>query len=266
MTEAELKAKLEKSVGPVSVAEWLDLRDADVQLEYEENPWAEFVGWVKERLDASRLHDERVRLEQKGELEIDIDAAGEVAAPAPNDPPTLSDRTSARSSALSALDRLRAGDIRTRRARIHSSLFPRGGIDRTIPQWVILMAVEAWIPADEVKEAYRSLQHPLLAEQRPPKTTERAFQVAKFVWEQRQFYGTRPSWKVLTKRWNDLPWSASFEWAKPFKNWQAFRMSFERGKRATPPQYVASDDQMIELIRSSRPEEALEAWMASLRE
>ena len=155
MTEAELKAKLEKSVGPVSVAEWLDLRDADVQLEYEENPWAEFVGWVKERLDASRLHDERVRLEQKGELEIDIDADGEVAAPAPTDPPTLSDRTSARSSALSALDRLRAGDIRTRRARIHSTIFPRGGIDGTIPQWVIVMAVEAWIPAEEVKESYR---------------------------------------------------------------------------------------------------------------
>ena len=266
MTEAELKAKLEKSVGPVSVAEWLDLRDADVQLEYEVNPWAEFVGWVKERLDASRLHDERVRLEQRGELEIDIDARGEVAAPAPNDPLTLSDRTSARSSALSALDRLQAGDIRTRRARIHSSIFPRGGTDGTIPQWVIVMAVEAWIPAEEVKEAYRHLHHTLLAEQRPPKTSERAFQVAEFVWEQEQFYGTRPSWKVLTKRWNDLPWAASFEWAKPFEKWQAFRMSFERGKRATRPQYVTSENQMTELVRSRRAEEALEAWMAPLRE
>src|SRR5918998_3348923 len=240
MTEAQLKAKLEKSVGPISVAEWLDLRDADVQREYEENPWAEFVKWIKERLDASRLHDERVRREQRGELEIDIDAGGEVPAPVPHDPPTLSDRTFARSSALSALDRLQAGDIRTRRARIHSSSFPRGGIDidGTIPQWVIVMAVEAWIPAEEVTEAYRRLQHALLAEQRPPKTTERAFQVAKFVWEQEQFYGTRPSWKVLTKRWNDLPWAASFEWAKPFEKWQAFRMSFERGKRATRPRYV----------------------------
>src|SRR5918997_1403261 len=175
MTEAELKAKLEKSVGPVSVAEWLDLRDADVQLEYEVNPWAEFVGWVKERLDASRLHDERVRLEQRGELEIDIDARGEVAAPAPNDPLTLSDRTSARSSALSALDRLQAGDIRTRRARIHLSSFPRGGIDidGTIPQWVIVMAVEAWIPAEEVTEGDPRLHHAFLPQQRPPKTTAR---------------------------------------------------------------------------------------------
>jgi hypothetical protein len=48
------------------------------------------------------------------------------------------------------------------------------------------------------------------------------------------------------------------------KNWQAFRMSIERGKRATRPQYAASEDQMTELVRSRRPEEALEAWMAPL--
>jgi hypothetical protein len=257
-----------------SAEEWRNLEKRGLVDEYVRDPltytdeenWREFRDSAGRELDFLRSYrDDEIR-EQAGELEVDFEGGGEQAAPDPSIPVPLSERTSARSSALSALDRLRAGDIRTRRARIHSSLFPRGGIDRTIPQWVILMAVEAWIPADEVKEAYRSLQHPLLAEQRPPKTTERAFQVAKFVWEQRQFYGTRPSWKVLTKRWNDLPWSASFEWAKPFKNWQAFRMSFERGKRATPPQYVASDDQMIELIRSSRPEEALEAWMASLRE
>jgi hypothetical protein len=61
-------------------------------------------------------------------------------------------------------------------------------------------------------------------------------------------------------------WAASFEWAKPFKNWQAFRMSFERGKKATPPQYIASENQLTELVRSGRTEEALEAWMAPLRE
>ena len=128
------------------------------------------------------------------------------------------------------------------------------------------MAVEAWIPAEEVTEAYRHLQHTFLAEKRPPKTTERSFQVAKFVWEKERLNGTRPTWQALTERWNNLPWAGSFKWAEPFKNWQAFRMSYERGKKATPPRYVTSEEQMTELIRSRRQEGALNAWMALLRE
>jgi hypothetical protein len=265
MNETQLKAKLERALGPIRTAEWLDLRDKSVLREYEDSSWNGFKGWVKEVLEASRLHDERMRLEQTGELEIDIER-GEEILPSPNVPAKLSDRTFARSSALSALDRLRAGDIDTRRARFHSSWFPRGGVDGTVPQWVIVMAVEAWMPAEEVKEAYKQLQTSLLAEQRPPKTTERAFRVAKFVWEEERFNGTRPSWQVLQKRWNGLPWAEAFEWAKPFKNWQAFRMSFERGKEATPPRYTASDDQMTELVRSRGHEGALDAWIDSLRE
>jgi hypothetical protein len=274
MTEAQIKTRLERALHrEITWAEWRNLQKRGLVDEYVRNPlkitekenWREFRDSAGRELDFSRSYREDDIREQAGELEIDFEGGEEQAAPVPN-PVPLSDRTSARSSALSALDRLRAGDIRTRRARIHSSIFPRGGIDGTIPQWVIVMAVEAWIPAEEVKESYRHLQHTFLAEQRSPKTTERAFQVAKFVWEQEQFYGTRPSWKVLTIRWNNLPWAASFEWAKPFKNWQAFRMCFERGKRATPPQYVASEDHMTELVRSRRPEEALEAWMAPLRE
>jgi hypothetical protein len=275
MTEAQIKARLERALHrEITWAEWRNLQKRGLVDEYVRNPlgftdeenWREFRDSACRELDFLRTYREDDIREQAGELEIGFEEGGEAAAPVPNIPVPLSERTFARSSALSALDRLRAGDIQTRRARIHLSRFPRGGIDHTIPQWVILMAVEAWIPAEEVKEAYRHLQHTLLAEQRPPKTTERAFQVAKFVWEQKQFYGTRPSWKVLTKRWNDLPWASSFEWAKPFKNWQAFRMSFERGERATRPQYVESEEQMTELVRSGRPEEALEAWMAPLRE
>jgi hypothetical protein len=275
MTEAQIKTRLERALHrEITWAEWRNLQKRGLVDEYVRNPlkytdeenWREFRDSASRELDFSRSYREDDIREQAGELEIDFEGGWEQASPVSNSPVTLSDRTSARSSALSALDRLRAGDIRTRRARIHSTIYPRGGIDGTIPQWVVVMAVEAWLPAEEVKESYRRLQHAFLAEQRPPKTTERAFQVAKFVWEQEQFYGTRPSWKVLTKRWNDLPWAASFEWAKPFKNWQAFRMSFERGKKATRPQYVASEDQMTELVRSGRTEEALEAWMAPLRE
>jgi hypothetical protein len=275
MTEAQIKTRLERALHrEITWAEWGNLQRRGLVDEYVRNPleytdeenWREFRDSAGRELDFLRSYREDNIREQDGDLEIDFEGAGEQAVPDPSIPVPLSERTSARSSALSALDRLRAGDIQTRRARIHSSIFPRGGTDRTIPQWVIVMAVEAWIPAEEVKEEYRRHQHRYLAEQRPPKTTERAFQVAKFVWEQKQFYGTGASWKVLTKRWNDLPWASSFEWAKPFKNWQAFRMSFERGKRATRPQYVTSEDQMTELVRSGRPEEALEAWMAPLRE
>ena len=71
---------------------------------------------------------------------------------------------------------------------------------------------------------------------------------------------------MLTERWNALPWAETFEWVKPFDTWQAFRMSFKRGKKATPPQYAASEEQLTELVRSRADEGALDAWMAPLRE
>jgi hypothetical protein len=266
MGEAELKAKLERAIGGISTAEWLYLRNSNVLLEHDELPWSEFREWADEVIQGLRDHVKNTHLENAGVLETEVEVSAEQTTPIANESAELSDRTSARSTALAALDRLRAKAIQTRRARILTGLFPRGGTDRTVPQWVIMLAVEAWIPAEEVKERYSEIQRRMLAEKSPPKTSERSFHVAKFVWEQELFYGTRPPWRVLKERWNALPWAEAFEWAKPFDTWQAFRMSFERGKKATPPQYTASEEQLTELVRSRTHEGALDAWADKLRE
>jgi hypothetical protein len=274
MSEAELKAKLERAIGGVSTAEWQNLRRRDIVGEYFRNPlqypedenWREFREDAKRELAFSRSFREDHFREQVGDLQSDLAGAEVDAAPIPGAPVTLSERTSARSGALSAFNRLHAGEIPASRARVSSTIFPRGGVDGTFPQWVIVMAVEAWLPAEEVKEVYSQIQRSMLAEKSPPKTTERSFHVAKFVWEQELIYGARPPWQVLKERWNALPWAHSFGWAKPFNTWQAFRMSFERGKKATPPQYTASEEQLTDLVRSRGHAGVLDAWAAKLRE
>jgi hypothetical protein len=131
-------------------------------------------------------------------------------------------------------------------------------VDGTLPQWVIVMGVEAWVPADDVKETYEKLRQTFLAEQSQPKTQARTFQVAAFVWDQKQAHGTRPPWPVLCERWNNWPLT------EPFEDWRAFRMCFLRGKKATRPRYVASEEQLTELVRTRHHEGNLERWAKRL--
>ena len=274
MNEVELKTKLERALHfPITVAEWRyvkrawleeeDLLSTD-RLEFKAmEDWDDFVTLAKDDLDRLRCHEEEKVREQAGELGYELEP-GTIAdsglGQSDNGTVGLSDRTSARSRALSALDRHRAGDIKTRRARISSIVFPRGGVDRTVPQWVILMGVEAWVPPEDVKDAYHYRQRRFLAEHRPPKTAVRTFQVAQFVWEQDHAYGKRLSWPVLCKRWNEWPLT------EPFKDCESFRRAFERGAAATPPAYLASEPQMTSLVRSRNLEGALDAWVSSFRE
>jgi hypothetical protein len=274
MTELELKTKLERALHfPITVAEWRyvkrawleeeDLLSTD-RLEFKAmEDWDDFVFLAKDDLNRLRCHEEEKVLEQAGELGYDLEP-GTIAdsglGQSDNGSVELTDRTSARSGALSALDRLRAGAIKTRRARIHKSHFPRGGTDRTVPQWVIMMAIEAWIPPEDVKDAYHDHQRRVLAEHRPPKTAARTFQVAQFVWEEERANGKRPSWPVLCKRWNEWPLT------EPFKDAESFRRAFERGAAATPPAYLASEPQLTNLVRSRYGEGVLDAWVSSLQE
>ena len=78
------------------------------------------------------------------------------------------------------------------------------------------MAVELWVPPEEVKEAYRSMQKTMLAEPNPPKTQTRAFKVAQFVWQNEMVDSKRPSWPVLWERWNNSPFGQA---AGTFNNW-----------------------------------------------
>ena len=83
---------------------------------------------------------------------------------------------------------------------------PHGGFDGTLPQWVIELEIEAWVPADDVRSIYQHAQRVyaqsgLLVEQGPPKTQPRTYNVARFVWEEELRCGKRASWPVLLERW-----------------------------------------------------------------
>ena len=94
---------------------------------------------------------------------------------------------------------------------MHSTLLPRGGVDGTLPQWVYITAVELWMPVEKVMEAYRWMQQTMMAEPDPPKTQARAFNVARFVWEQEKQYGERPPWPIMCERWNNYPLARAFK-------------------------------------------------------
>jgi hypothetical protein len=211
--------------------------------EVEEN-WQDFVAFAKDNLWCLRCYEEDTRREQAGELE-ELELEEEPPANTPLAPATLSgDRTFARARALGSLNLLRTGGRSSGRAGIHGTLFPRGGVDGTLAQWVYVVAAELWVPAEEVANNYRNMQKTMSAESIPPKTSERAFEVAAFVWDNERVHGTRPPWPVLCERWNNWPLT------EPFKKWQSFHKAFARGAKATPPRYVATNEQMTELVRS----------------
>ena len=129
-------------------------------------------------------------------------------ADSPADP---KDRVSARLGAIGALNRLHSDGSAPPRAAMHSTLLPRGGVDGTLPQWVNITAVELWMPVEKVMEAYRWMQQTMMAEPDPPKTQARAFNVARFVWEQEKQYGERPPWPIMCERWNNYPLARAFK-------------------------------------------------------
>jgi hypothetical protein len=269
LIEVEIKAKLERALHRrISLAEWQDIKDSGLLGEYERGDlsWSDLKNLVGETLDRLRRHVRNVVREQAGELNLASKIPFKVKETVglPDVPAKLSDRTSARGEALSALTRLRMGNeaaqnvMASGRARISSTIIPRGGVDGTLPQWVIVMGVEAWVPADDVKETYSRLRQTFIEEQAQPKTQARTFQVAAFVWDQEQAHGKRPPWPVLCERWNNWPLT------EPFEDWRAFRMCFLRGEQATPPRYVASNEQLTELVRSRHLEGDLERWTKRL--
>lgn len=125
---------------------------------------------------------------------------------------------------------------------------------------MIFLAVEAWVPAEEVKGAYRTIQQNLLAEQSPPKTQMRAFNVARFVWEQDRLNGKRLPWPELCKLWNNWPLTERFE------SWRDFRTYFSRGERAVRPRYFASDEEMTQQVISRTHERMFDTWVSSFRD
>jgi hypothetical protein len=219
-------------------------------------------GVVGETLGRLRRFLSNVHREQTGELKPtgELESGAEETPEPPDMPPTnLDDRTFARWQALSSLSQLRTGGASSGRPPIYGALFPRGGADGTLGQWVYIVAAELWVPAEEVMRGYRSMQRTMLADLKPPKTSTRAFEVAAFVWQNELAHGTRAPWPVLCERWNNWPLTV------PFKCWRSFHRSFIRGAKATPPRYVATNEQITELVKSHSQQGAFDAWASKVR-
>jgi hypothetical protein len=171
--------------------------------------WPEFRRGAEDNLGNIRAFRVNDRREQAGEMK-EAYAEDNLDYQRENPPVDPEDRAFARGLALSALDRLHSGGSAPPRARMHSTLLPRGGVDGTLPQWVYIIAVELWMPAEEVMKNYRQMQRTMMSQPDPPRTQARALNVARFVWEQELHYGKRPSWPVLCERWNNYPLTAVF--------------------------------------------------------
>jgi hypothetical protein len=261
-----LKAKLERALHTrITVAEWEALRDAEMLSMYEADgyvSWEEFKGDVANTLGRLRRYLQNTQREQAGKLPLETeirdripkpDVVADISAP-------LSERTAARVGALNALDQLRLGPtgwggIITREMR--SGIRPHGGYDGTLPQWVIELTIEAWVPADDVRSIYQHVQRlyvqsGILVEEDCPKTQPRTYNVARFVWEEEFRCGTRPSWPVLLERWNER----NPDPAARFSSWRAFRTCFKRGEKATQLRYAQGNDYISSEAREHRAVEA----------
>ena len=272
MSKAEIRARLQKaSHKKITAAEWESLKRSGWIDEYLRGDlgWQDFRGLAEERLNVLRsfyedtLRGEADTYETETELEAGLNL--DVATGPPDAASSLSKRTLARASALSALNLLRAQRQIVPRALIHGTIKPRGGVDGSLPQWVIFLAVEAWVPAEEVKDAYRAVQENLLAEKSPPKTQERAFDVARFVWEQDRLNGRRLPWPELWEHWNSM-YSIIGRPDNCFPSWRAFHTTFSRGERATRPRYFASEEQLTKQVRTRVMEGLFDSWVSSFRE
>jgi hypothetical protein len=260
MSEQELRARLQRALHTrISAAEWLDIKDQGHVRDYDDEDlsWRDLCEIVDEVLRRLRRHVENTQREQRGELLLETksperlpEPTGVTAVPAP-----LTDRTAARAAALDALDQLHLGPTAWGRIRreISSKIRPQGGLDEALPQWLIELKFEAWVPAEDVRSIYQHVQRDLLAEEACPKTQPRTFRVAQFVWEEELRSGKRPSWPDLLERWKERNPDD-----KGFTDWRAFRTCFKRGEEATPPRYKDSNAHIASEAR--RLQQLKERW------
>jgi hypothetical protein len=167
--------------------------------------------------------------------------------------PPLSERTAARAAALNTLDQLRLGPNTWGQVVREISSRVRPHVDsEALPQWVVELEIEAWVPAEDVRNIYQHVQRRLLREDDHTKTRQRTFKVAQFVWEEELRSGdNRPSWRILWERWRKRNPEAEV-----FKDWRAFRACCEKGKEATPPRYEESNDYIANEAREHTAGEA----------
>jgi hypothetical protein len=269
--ELELRERLGKSLDRnVSDTQWDFVKAQGVVENYvisplaeEREKWEEFTRDVNEELERLQRWYEGLRKEE------DEDYQG-------SDSPLLQDqerssghvrkargseRTAARTEALRAYDRLQAGtDTVPDRPAMYAALFPWGGLDSTVAQWVYALQVELWVPVEEVKADYLAVQQ-ALTEESTRKASPRTLEVARFVWEQRRRVGGKDlSYLDLMERWNK-----SRSDGGKFSDWRAFYTAFVRGKEAALPRYERSAGLLQQGVREGYGKDLFGTWASEVR-
>src|SRR5215208_4661699 len=154
MSEQELRARLQRALHTrISAAEWLDIKDQGHVRDYDDEDlsWRDLCEIVDEVLRRLRRHVKNTQREQRGELLLETKSPERLpeATTVTNIRAPLSERTAARAQALVALDNYCLGPANPDRLgsrTISSRVRPQGGVDKTLPQWVIELNIEAWVP------------------------------------------------------------------------------------------------------------------------
>ena len=102
-------------------------------------------------------------------------------------------------------------------------------------QYDVNFSVLPWVPAEEVENAYRTVQRQLLdgpLRKSAPRTGARVLEVVQFWWERFRANGQMPSWRDSCELWNlTHP-------EKQFKTWRSFRTYFFRGTKDAQATYI----------------------------
>jgi hypothetical protein len=263
MAERAIKKRLERALNVrLSGAEWQHLKESELVGEYQRDvlSWQEFRDHAAQVLRALRRFYQNQQREDSGKFSAEeMEVEENEVAPDPLDySSSLSKRTFARSQALGALNRLQTGGRSAGMPAIYGTLVPRGGVDDTVPQWVHVLAVELWVPHEEVANTHLRMQRSMSDEASPPKTSEQTFEVAAFVWDNMLADEPQAPWPELWERWNSWPLT------KRFAHWRSFHKAFSRGAEATRPRYKASDEQIAEQVRSGG-QGVLDTWVQKVR-
>lgn len=268
--ELEIKTKLEKALkGRLTPTQWDFLKDQGMlevyvtsPLSEEQEQWEEFKRGAKAALEQLQTWYEGLRKEEdEAYSRPDSSLLQDQEQPLGLIRETRgSERTAARTEALGAYNRLHAQNgAKPNRPAMYAALFPRGGTDGTIAQWVYVLLVELWVPAEEVKADYLDLQQ-TLTEERARKADPRTLEVARFVWEeQKRAGGKNLSYPDLMNRWNKSRPDSKFN------SWRSFRTAFIRGKEATLPRYEGSADLLHKEAKEGYGKHLFDDWASGVR-
>jgi hypothetical protein len=246
--EVEIKQRLERRrKKPLTPVQWDFIKDQGVLDNYKASPleeewerWEEFVRGADATVAKLQTFYERRREEEDEAYSRPDNTASrareELARPIVET--RGSKRTEARTEALAAYNRA----------------------DDTVPQWVYVLQVELWVPAEEMKAEYLELQE-VLTEEKARKANPRTLEVARFVWDQQGSVGKQKlSYPELMRRWNE-----SRPDDEKFRRPRSFRNVYIRGKEATLPRYGVSDELLQAEVRDGYGRHLFDSWASDVR-